>query len=403
MDLYLVDGNSYVYRAFYAIKGLTNSKGLPTNAAFGFTNMLLKIIREKGPEGLAVCFDSPGRTERHDLFKDYKAHRPEAPSELIAQLPYIRKIISAFHIKTFEVPGYEADDLIGTIAKKAGRDGNKVFIVTADKDMLQLVDDNIKIYDPMKEKVLDSDYVRERFGIGPERITEFMALTGDSVDNIPGIKGVGEKTAKELLLQFESIEDLLDHPERINKERLRAMVSSGREIVLLSRRLATIDTAVPIDIELSEFMLTEPDWLSLLSLFRELELSSLMKLIPAVETVRRHETIDSVVKLEEVLSLIGKEVAINTEASGKSALTSYIVGIAFCSEKDRAYYVPIARSATDAGKRLVKDEVFPRISPALENAEIAKIGHNLKYDIMLLGHEGIEVAGNFFDTVIAAY
>src|SRR5512146_2352206 len=218
MDLYLIDGNSYVYRAFYAIKGLTNSKGFPTNAAFGFTNMLLKIIREKKPGGLAVCFDSPARTERHELFEDYKAQRPETPSDLVAQLPYIRNIISAFRINAFEVPGYEADDVIGTIARKAALEGHKVFIVTADKDMLQLVDDNIKIYDPMKERVLDAEYVRERFGVGPGRVTEFMALTGDAVDNIPGIKGVGEKTAKELLSHFESIEDLLDHPERIKKD-----------------------------------------------------------------------------------------------------------------------------------------------------------------------------------------
>ena len=403
MDLYLIDGNSYVYRAFYAIKGLTNSKGFPTNAAFGFTNMLLKIIREKGPEGLAVCFDSPARTERHDLFKDYKANRPEAPHELVVQLPYIRKIISAFRIRTFEIPGYEADDLIGTIAKRAAKEGNRVFIVTADKDMLQLVDDNIKIYDPMKEKVLDADYVRERFGLGPERVTEFMSLTGDSADNIPGIKGVGEKTAKELLLQFESIEDLLDHPERIKKERLRKMVSASRDIVLLSRRLATIDTTVPVDIEVSEFMPAEPDWLSLLSLFRELELSSLMKLIPAAETVRKHETIDSVVRLGEVLSSVGEEVAIDTEATGRSPLTSRIVGIAFCLEKEKAYYVPIAHSYPGAGKQIDKGEVLRGVAPILENSEIAKTGHNLKYDIMLLEQEAIAVAGRLYDTMIAAY
>src|SRR5512135_1567865 len=313
MDLYLIDGNSYVYRAFYAIKGLTNSKGFPTNAAFGFTNMLLRIIREKAPGGLAVCFDSPARTERHELFEDYKAHRPEAPSELVVQLPYIRKIISAFRIKIFEAPGYEADDLIGTIAKRAAQEGSRVFIVTADKDMLQLVDENIKIYDPMKEKVLDADYVREKFGVGPERVTEFMALTGDPVDNIPGIKGVGEKTAKDLLSSFESLEDLLAHPERIKKERLREMVSSSRDIVLLSKRLATIDISVPLDIEVNEFTLGEPDLLSLLSLFSYLELSSFMKLSPAAETCTKHETIDYIERLEEVVSLFVGEFALDTE------------------------------------------------------------------------------------------
>jgi DNA polymerase I len=403
MDLYLIDGNSYVYRAFYAIKGLTNSKGFPTNAAFGFTNMLLKIIREKTPGGLAVCFDSPARTERHDLFEDYKAHRPEAPSELVAQLPYIRKIISAFRIMTFEVPGYEADDLIGTIAKRAAQEGNRVFIVTGDKDMLQLVDENIKIYDPMKERVLDADYVTEKFGVGPGRVTEFMALTGDPVDNIPGIKGVGEKTAKELLSHFESIEDLLDHPERIKKERLREMVSSGRDIILLSKRLATIDVSVPLDIEVGDFLLGEPDWLSLLSLFRELELSTFMKLIPSAETVRKHETIDSPERLEEVLSSVGDEVAFDTEATGRNPLTDHLVGIAFCYNKEKAYYVPISHSYPGAEKQPDKDDVFHHIRPLLGNREIAKIGHNLKYDVMLLEQEGVAVAGRLYDTMIAAY
>ena len=403
MDLYLIDGNSYVYRAFYAIKGLTNSKGFPTNAAFGFTNMLLKILREKGPDGLAVCFDSPARTERHELFEDYKAHRPEAPSELVVQLPYIRKIISAFRIRTFEVPGYEADDLIGTIAKRAAGEGNRVFIVTADKDMLQLVDENIKIYDPMKERVLDRDYVREKFGVGPGRVTEFMALTGDAVDNIPGIKGVGEKTAKELLAHFESIEDLLEHPERIKKERLREMVSSSKEIVILSKRLATIDISVPLDIEVSDFTLGEPDWLSLLSLFRELELSSFMKLIPSAETVREHETIDSPERLQEVLSLVPDEVAFDTEATGRNPLTDHLVGIAFCYNKEKAYYVPISHSYPDTKKQPAKDDVFRLIRPLLGNAQIAKIGHNLKYDVMLLGQEGVTVTGRLYDTMIAAY
>ncbi len=403
MDLYLIDGNSYVYRAFYAIKGLTNSKGLPTNAAFGFTNMLLKIIREKKPGGVAVCFDSPARTERHELFEGYKAQRPETPSELVVQLPYIRNIISAFHIKAFEVPGYEADDVIGTIARKAAVEGNKVFIVTADKDMLQLVDDSIQIYDPMKERVLDTEYVRERFGVGPERVTEFMALTGDAVDNIPGIKGVGEKTAKELLSSFTSIEDLLGHPERIKRERLREMVLSSKDIVILSKKLATIETSVPLDLTLSEFVIREPDWLSLLSLFRELEFSSFMKLIPSLEKDRRHETIDSLEKLSAALSFVTDRIAFDTEATGRNPLTDRIVGIAFCSQEENGYYVPVSHSYPGVGEQPDKGGVFKHIGPLLGKHETAKIGHNLKYDIMLLGHEGVSVEGKLYDTMIAAY
>src|ERR1700690_2243520 len=244
MNIYLIDGNSYVYRAFYAVRGLTTSKGMPTNAIFGFTNMLLKIIKDKKPDGVIMSFDTPAPTERHMIYQGYKANKPEAPDELVQQLPYIRKVVSAFNIKTFEIPGYEADDIIGTIAKQVAGKKAHVFIVTADKDMLQLVNEHIQIFDPMKDRVLDVDYVKEKFGVGSERVTEFMALTGDSADNIPGIKGIGEKTARELLTSFSSLEELLDHPEKIKKEKLRKMVSDNVEAALLSHKLATIDTAV---------------------------------------------------------------------------------------------------------------------------------------------------------------
>jgi DNA polymerase-1 len=282
VDLYLIDGNSYVYRAYFAIKGLSTSKGIPTNAVYGFTTMLLKIIREKKPDAIAVSFDSPVPTERHRIFEEYKAHRPEAPRDLIEQFPAIRRMISAFNIPIFEMPGYEADDILGTIARKASSEGMDVFIVTGDKDMLQIVDDKVKIYDPMKEKVLDEEFIRGKYGLGPERITEFMALTGDAVDNIPGIKGVGEKTAKELLSQFGSIEDLLGNAGRIKKEKLRLLVSENADAVRLSKKLVTLDTAVPIDVDVEGFRMKEPDWPSLLSLLREFEFGSLMRLIPSV-------------------------------------------------------------------------------------------------------------------------
>jgi DNA polymerase-1 len=403
MDLYLIDGNSYVYRAFYAIKSLTNSKGFPTNAIYGFTNMLLKVIREKKPDGVAVSFDSPALTERHRLYEAYKAHRPETPSDLVAQLPSIRKIISSFRISIFELPGYEADDLIGTIAKKAAGEGHQVFIVTADKDMLQLVDDRIRIYDPMKERVLGPEYVRERFGVGPERVTEFMALTGDSVDNIPGIKGVGEKTAKELLSLFGSLEELLDHPERIKREKLREMVASSREVVQLSRKLATIDTAVPIEIEPEEFRLGEPDWLALLPLFREFEFTSLMKLIPSVGTAAEYETIFSPGRLREFLSSAKGEIALDLEATGRNPLTDSLVGIALCTERGRAAYVPVGHVYEGAGRQPDKTEVLRHIGGLLGNREIAKIGHNLKYDIMLMKREGVGVEGMLYDAMIASW
>jgi DNA polymerase-1 len=406
MNLYLIDGNSYVYRAFYAIKGLTNSKGFPTNAIYGFTTMLLKIIREKKPEAVAVCFDSPGLTERHRIFQNYKAHRTEMPSELVQQLPDIRKVIAAFNIKIFELAGYEADDIIGTIARDASAKGAEVFIVTADKDMLQLVDEQIKIYDPMKDRVLDEAYVKEKFGVGPERVTEYMALTGDASDNIPGIKGVGEKTAKELLSSFESLDDLLEHPEKIKREKLRKMVSDNKDIVLLSQKLATINLSVPVEIDMTEFVLKTPDWLALLPLFREYEFTTLMKLLPSIEsTEKKYEAITSLSKLDEVLSGIKNEIAIDTEATGRNPLTDSLVGVSICNNKDKAFYIPVAHSCSlDSSREQIKiQDAVKALSPILQDAEISKIGHNLKYDLMLLSQNRVTVTGQLFDTMIAAY
>ena len=405
MNLYLIDGNSYVYRAFYAIKNLSASNGMPTNAIFGFTNMLLKIIREKKPDGLVVLFDTPAPTERHRLYEEYKAHRPEAPSDLVIQLPHIRRMIQGFNIKIIEAPGYEADDLIGTIAKRVGAEGTDVLIVTADKDMLQLVDDHIRVYDPLKDRVLDAAYVREKFGVGPERVTEFMALTGDASDNIPGIKGVGEKTAKELLLSFENLDELLSHPERIKRPRLREMVAAGKEAVILSKKLATIDTAVPIEIEPQEFRLREPDWLSLLGMFREFEFTTLMKLLPAAEPRRRaYEVVNRPEALRAFVASVGESLAFDVEATGRNALLDSLVGIALCSESSKACYVPVSHTSLAAPEGTADtDTVRAILGPVLLDEAVGKIGHNLKYDIMMLRQEGIQVSGPLYDTMIAAY
>jgi len=408
MNLYLIDGNSYVYRAFYAIKGLTNSKGFPTNAIYGFTNTLLKIIREKKPDCVVVSFDSPELTERHRIFKEYKAQRPETPNELVQQLPHIREMIKAFHIRIFEVPGYEADDLIGTIAKESAEKGMDVFIVTADKDMLQLLDEKIKIYDPVKDRILDNEYVREKFGVGPDKVTEFMALTGDAADNIPGIKGIGEKTAKELLTTFNDLEEILTHTEKIKKEKLRSLITENADLARLSQKLATIDTSVPIDVDIKEFALKEPDWLKLLSLFKEFEFSSMMRLIPTgVSVERNYEAVSSLDKLKELLSAIEKsmtrEFAFDIEATGKNPMIDSIVGFSLSNEKGTGYYIPFCHSYLGAPAQINKAEALNVFAPVFEDTDVAKIGHNLKYDTMMLRKEGIDTKGILYDTMIAAY
>ncbi len=404
MNLYLIDGNSYVYRAYYAIRNLSNSKGFPTNAIYGFTNMLLKIMREKKPDGLAVSFDSPVPTERHRIYEEYKAQRPEAPGDLIEQIPHIRRMISAFRIRIFEAPGYEADDILGTIARKAESEGADVFIVTGDKDMLQLVDRKVKIYDPMKDKVFDEEFIKEKFGVGPERITEFMALTGDAVDNIPGIKGVGEKTARELLSEFSSLEDLLNNPDRIKKDKLRTLVAENADIVRLSKKLATLDTSVPVDGNVEEFRLQEPDWPSLLSLFKEFEFGSLMKLIPSGATRKlRYETVLAVEKAEELISSIRNGFAFDTETTSRDPMIARLVGLSVCSEKGRAFYIPVSHSYDGVPPQISRKDLSEVLVPVFEDERREKIGHNLKYDIVILRREYIDLKGPVFDTMIAAY
>ena len=281
MNLYLIDGNSYFYRAYHAIRSLTNSKGFPTNAIYGFTNMILKILREKKPDAIAIVFDSPVPTERRKIYEQYKAQRPETPDDLIVQIPYIKKIINAFNIQAFEMPGYEADDIICTIAKKTASEGINVFILSGDKDMMQVVGNGIKIYDPMKDLIIDENHVINRFGVSPERVPEIMAITGDAIDNIPGVKGIGEKTAKELLLKVSSLDELINHPEKIESERIRKMIVDNIENINISKTLATIDTNIPVDINVKEMAIKEPDWSSLLRLFSEFEFKSLIKLVPS--------------------------------------------------------------------------------------------------------------------------
>ncbi|MGE5893648.1 MAG: 5'-3' exonuclease, partial [bacterium] len=235
MNIFLIDGNSYIYRAFYAIRELTNSRGEPTNATFGFTNMLLKILREKIPDGIIIAMDSPEPTKRHDAYEHYKAQRPETPDLLVRQIPAIRKIIDAFRIPVIEQPGYEADDLLAAAARELSNDpANEVFIVTADKDMLQIVHDRIKVFDPMKDIIIDRETVKEKFGLPPERIPELMALTGDAIDNIPGVKGIGDKTAMAILRNVGNLAELLEHPERAGTERLANLIRENRDSILLS-------------------------------------------------------------------------------------------------------------------------------------------------------------------------
>ncbi|MEK6776160.1 MAG: 5'-3' exonuclease H3TH domain-containing protein [bacterium] len=274
--LYLIDGSSYIYRAFFAIRNLSNSRGLPTNAVYGFTRMLMKIIQEKSPDYVAVAFDVKGPTFRNELYAEYKANRPEMPDDLKPQIPYIKRMVHGFGIPKIEMAGYEADDVLGTLARRGEEKGLEVVLVSGDKDLLQLVTPHVKVYDTMKDEVYGEEEVKERFGVEPARVIEVMALMGDSSDNIPGIPGIGQKTAVKLIQEHHDLEKLLAHADQI-KGKMGEKIRENQDLARLSKRLVTIDTSLPLPLKIEDFKYDEPRLENLMELIRELEFTSLLK------------------------------------------------------------------------------------------------------------------------------
>lgn len=283
--IYLIDGSSYIFRAFFALPPLSNSSGLPTQAIYGFTNMTLKFLKVHRPEYMAVVFDAGRETFRNQLYEDYKGNRPEAPADLVPQFPYIRRVLEAMNLPVLELRGFEADDLIATLSKSYSAKGIEVVIVSGDKDLMQLVGPSVRILDTMKGKWIGIEEVKEKFGVEPERVVEVMGLMGDSIDNIPGVKGIGEKTATLLIQRFQSLENLfnrLDDLERAGIKgaaRIAKMLRDGKETAFLSRALATVRTDVPIEIELEKLRYRVPDRERLRELFTELGFTQLLKAV----------------------------------------------------------------------------------------------------------------------------
>jgi|Deesub1362B_J571_1020462.scaffolds.fasta_scaffold00011_127 DNA polymerase-1 len=396
-DLYLIDGNSYIYRAFHAIKGLSTSRGFPTNAVYGFTNMLLKLIRKRAPHALAIAFDSPAPTKRHRVYEEYKAQRPETPNSLLLQIPYIRKIVNALRIKTYEIQGYEADDILATIASAAAEEGIDVYIVTADKDMLQIVNDKVKIYDPVQDRVIDRKYIMKKFGVPPERIPEFMALTGDTIDNIPGVKGVGEKTAKELLSRF-SLSELLRNPSVAGRQKLQKAIQESRDSILMSLELATLDKEVPLSFSLKECVLHEPDWNELLRLFRELEFGSLLKLIPTAKIKKDFKSIYRPEKLKEVLSTVKERLTLRCYAKDTDLLC-----LTISDERENIFYMPVIKENLLTEEGISFDTLVKEMSPFLKDRHKRLVGHNLKQCIKPFLKRGLGISALLEDVMIGSW
>ncbi|MFZ3066123.1 MAG: DNA polymerase I [Nitrospirota bacterium] len=405
--LYLIDGNSYIYRAYHAVRSLATSKGLPTNAIYGFTNMLLKIVKEKKPDYLAIAFDVKGPTKRHIEYEQYKAHRPEMPKDLVQQIPYIHKLVEAFNIPAILMEGYEADDIIGTISKKMEKDFD-VIIVTGDKDMLQLISQNIKIYDTLKDKVYEEKDVVERFGVAPDKVVEIMGLMGDASDNIPGVHGIGEKTAIALIAEFGSIENLLANVDKIKKPKLAEALKGSADIARLSRELATIILDCPVEMDLNEYKKKEPDNALLIGLLRELEFTSLLKQISGEASSLENKRYSTVLKEDALLQLIKKikekgELSIDTETTSEDPMLAEIVGISISTEKDEGFYIPVSHRYLGAPEQLKKEWVLSQLKPLLEDDKIKKIGQNIKYEIIVFKNHGINLSGASFDTMVASY
>lgn len=394
---YLIDGSAYIYRAFFALPPLSNSQGLQTNAVYGFTTMLMKILRERKPDCLAIAFDEKGPTQRHEEFKEYKAHRPPMPEGMSAQIPYIHQVVEAFGIPVVRKQGLEADDLIGTLARKAEAAGYEVVIVTGDKDMLQLVTPAVRIYDPMKDKWLGEAECREKFGVEPARVIEIMGLMGDATDNIPGVKGIGEKTAAKLIAGFGTIENLLKHVDEVKPARTQTLLKEQAENARLSRKLATIQTDCPVEFDAKAFKTHPPNPDRLAPILRDLEFTSLLKTIQsasgsapagdtmggAVEVIKDEKAAKRFADQAARGKLVGLHVVL--EGSGVGA---DVRGLAL---------------STPDGTTVFAQRLFGPMKDLLANRKTLKTAHDLKPALLALHRAGAEEVEPAFDTMIAAY
>ncbi len=412
MKLFLIDGNSFCYRAFYAIKSLANSRGEPTNAVYGFVAMLRKIIKDEDPDYLGVAFDLKGPTFRHKRYEEYKIHRKPMPEELVSQLPVIKAVLKAYNIPIYEKEGYEADDILATIARRLAGEGLDVYIVTGDKDALQLIGRHIMVYSTHKEGlVYDEEKVRARYGVGPEKITDLIALMGDTSDNITGVPGFGEKTAVALLKEFRSLDELLQKPERIGQDAKRKLIIEHMDKAKLSKELATLDDNVPIEFGLEDLKIKSPDAEALYEIFKRLEFKNLTKeYAPKDKLESMYHLIEERDGFEKLLEELKKAdiLALDFETTGPDPMTARPIGISFSFAQGEAYYAafkkenrPLQVRGND--KLIEREWALGRLKPVLEDPKIRKVGQNIKYEYIILSNHGVELKGIYFDTMVASY
>ena len=426
---YLIDGSGYIFRAYYALPPLTRkSDGLPTGAVSGFCSMLFKLLEDSRadesihkPTHFAVIFDSARKNFRNDIYSEYKANRTEAPDDLAPQFEYIRKSVKAFNLPSIELLNYEADDLIATYAKQITNAGAKVTIISSDKDLMQLVSDEVRLYDPMKNKVIGEKEVLEKFGVKPKQVIDVQSLAGDSSDNIPGVPGIGVKTAAELINKYKTLDTLLIKASEIPQNKRRETLLNNKDKALLSRKLVTLKDNVPVKDNSDDFILKEVNKESLFNFLREMEFNRLLS--QAISFYGEDETSvrDSKAKeikiskidrglyksilnekdLDKLIKTLNEKslISIDTETSSLNPLEADLIGFSFSYAPNQAFYVPLAHKKVKG----IKKEIFiKKIKPILEDPSIKKVGQNMKYDFIILKNNGIEVE-SVEDTMLLSY
>lgn len=430
--LVLVDGSSYLYRAYYAPPHLTNSKGEATGAVYGVVNMLRSLLTRYQPSHIAVVFDAKGKTFRNDLYGEYKAHRPPMPDDLRSQIEPLYRIIRALGLPLISIPGVEADDVIGTIARQASLEKRSVLISTGDKDMAQLVDDNITLINTMTDTIMGPEEVAAKYGVGPDRIIDFLALMGDKADNIPGLPGVGEKTALAMLTGAGSVANLLAEPEKVTElgfrgaKTMAAKIIENADMLKLSYELATIKTDVELEQDWHELTVKPADRDELIQCYGEMEFKRWLAEVldnksitqTAVTNVETEEAsapsetletqYDCILTEAELDTWIAKLkqadlMAVDTETTSLDYMVAELVGMSFAVEAGKAAYLPLTHDYVGAPTQIDKSVALEKLRPLLEDPTIKKVGQNLKYDISILANAGIKLQGVAFDTMLESY
>ena len=423
---YLIDGSGYIFRAYYALPPLSRkSDGLPTGAVSGFCSMLFKLLEDarsedskNKPSHFAVIFDSARKNFRNDIYKEYKANRSEAPEDLAPQFEYIRKSVKAFNLPSVELLNYEADDLIATYSKKIVSLGAKVTIISSDKDLMQLVSSKVKLFDPMKSKLIGEKEVIEKFGVKPDKVVDVQSLAGDTSDNIPGVPGIGIKTAAELINNFNTLDNLLDNLDEIPQKKRKETLKENKKNAMLSKKLVTLKDDVPVKDQLDTFSLKEVDKNKLFTFLREMEFNRLLSqaisfygddnTIKEIRNTSKHKIdrkkyicINNEKEFEKLISNLNEQsvISFDTETSSLNPLEAKLIGVSICYKENLSFYIPLGHSK---GKNLPLDFVLVKLKEILEDPSIVKVGQNIKYDIMVLKKYDIEIK-SFEDTMLISY